>query len=387
MDICVLNPFFYPYSGGTERVLLEVYKRLVKNNNITVVSASLNDSSKTRVDHVNGIKVVRVATRYIKIPALPMPFPIMIGLREAINKERAQIYHINNRYLYFQNSINEIRKVNGKIALTLHDALPRNINAITDNGGYLYDLVWGRKMMEYSDVITAVSSDTVRTTVPENCRKRTFVIYNGVDYKRFKHRARSDRNVRKIAMQLDIENNSINVINNGRLIAQKGQVYIIRAFANIMRNNPGRKFNLVIIGRGYLKDYLMYMAKDLGISKNVKIIGGIEDRDIPYYYNLGDVFVSGSLYEPASIAVMEALASETPVVATRVGGVPEMMKENGLYVKARSISGIEERINETISDKLSARKRAVGGRMLIKKEHDWNNISKRYEDVFSSVVA
>src|SRR5208283_6024126 len=97
MDICVLNPFFYPYSGGTERVLLEVYSRMARKHNVTVISANLDGGRKDSVGYVKGIRVVRLKTRHIAFPGLPMPFPVMLGLREALQRESAQLYHINNR--------------------------------------------------------------------------------------------------------------------------------------------------------------------------------------------------------------------------------------------------------------------------------------------------
>jgi len=384
MDICVLNPFFYPYSGGTERVLFEVYSRLAKRHNITVISAALKDSKRGSVDEINGIKVVRLKTRHIDFPALPMPFPLMMGLDEAVKREYADIYHINNRYIYFFPTINLIKRISRKIALTLHDALPENIDMLTDGGGYLYDFVWGRKIMQYADVLTAVSKWTADTTVPSKYKRRTRVIYNGVDTLRYAYRPKSERAVMLAAKRMGFGDGSANILNNGRLVTQKGQVYLLRAVAELIKE--GRDINLAIIGRGYLKDTLEYMAKDLGIEERVRIVSGIAEESLPYYYNAADLFVSASLYEPASLAVMEALASQVPVVATRVGGVPEMMEDCGVYAKERSISGIKRGIEKVIDGGAAARRRSARGRELMKREHSWDVIAKSYEEAFMSTM-
>ena len=385
MDICVLNPFFYPYSGGTERVLLEVYRRLAKRHNVTVISAALNSSKKDTVEYANGIKVIRLKSSYVSLPMLPMPMPLMWGLREAVMKEDSELYHINNRYLYFFDTVNLIKKANKRIALTLHDALPKNIDTVTDNGGYLYDVVWGRKMMQYADLITAVSKNTLETTVPGAYRAKARVIYNGVDYRRYKKRKRGSPGVLEVGKELDLSG-SINIVNNGRLVPQKGQIYLLRAFAEMLEEDHELDLNLLVIGRGYLRDALLYMAKDLGIRKRFRIVSGIDEEVLPYYYNIGNVFVSSSLYEPASIALMEALASEVPVVATRVGGVPEMARDCGLYARPRSISDIRNRISDILDDRRVAAARAKRGRALMKKEHDWDRIARKYEDAFSSAM-
>ncbi len=384
MDICVLNPFFYPYAGGTERVLYEVYKRLAKRNNVTVISASLDKKGRESVDEISGIKVVRLKTKYVDFPGFPMPFPIMLGLDGAVKREYSDIYHVNNRYIYFYNTISIIKRIGRKLALTLHDALPKNIDPLTDNSGYIYDVVWGRKIIEYADVVTAVSQNTADTTVPAKYRKYVRVIYNGVDTTKFRSREKGESGVRDAARRLGFTKGAINVLNNGRLVAQKGQVYLIRAVAEAIKD--GYDINLAMIGRGYLNDTFGYMAKDIGIQDRMRIVSGINEGDLPYYYNAADMFVSASLYEPASLAVMESLASATPVVATKVGGVPEMMHRFGLYVKPGSVSAIKKGIESVADNTDAAARRASEGVELMKREHDWNVIAGQYENAFESVL-
>ncbi len=383
MDICVLNPFFYPYSGGTEKVLLEIYRRMAKKHNITVISAALKSGQKDYSEEIYGIKVIRLKTSYIDVPILPMPFPVTMGLRDAIYKQKADIYHINNRYVYFGDTVKCIKRSGGKMALTLHDAIPKNIDPFTDNGGYVYDMLWGRRLIEYSDVITGVSKNTLITTVPKALMKKCHVIYNGVAFDKYKPRSKASAS--KIMKELGLNKNSTVILNNGRLINQKGQIYLIRAVADIIKEGNKDLF-LTIIGRGSLKETFMYMARDLGISDRIRICTGIAEEDLPYYYNMSSVFVSASLYEPASISIMEALASGVPVVATKVGGVPETMKNRGIYVKPRSIIGIKKGIERLLSNPKEAKRMGAMGRELMIKEHDWNLISKKYEKVFESAM-
>ena len=95
MDICVINPFFYPYQGGTEKVLLEVYKRLAKRHNISVISAQPSGEKKTEIQHIHGIKVIRLSTRYMSLPMTPLPFMWMSGVQEHIRREGADVYHLS----------------------------------------------------------------------------------------------------------------------------------------------------------------------------------------------------------------------------------------------------------------------------------------------------
>lgn len=386
MDICVLNQFFYPYKGGTEKVLFEVYKRLAKRNNVTVITSAQPGTKSNIIEEVEGIKVVRLRSMFLNIPVAPLPFVAMIGLRDAIKRERCDIYHINNRYQYFYGSVASIRKFGGKLALTIHNALPKGIDPIVDVLGLTYDKVWGRRLMHEADLITAISKDTIKTTVPKKELKKTHLVYNGVDYKRFRRISKSDKEVRGIAEGLGgkCESNDANVVTNGRLIEQKGQIYLIRALAGLVKE--GHKLGLLIIGRGPLEKRLYSEAHSLGLRGRFWIMNGVEEGYLPYYYNIGDIFAIPSLYESASIAILEALSCELPSIASRVGGLPEMMSRYGMYVQPKSSDDIKEKISYVLENKKKTRSLAKRGRKFIIKRHNWDTIAKRYEELFLNTL-
>ena len=109
MEICVLNPYFYPYKGGTEKVLLEVYGRLAKRHNITVLTSTVPGRNEKRREEINGITVIRLRTKQYALPGLPLPFESFTDLNSEIKKARADLYHINNRYQYFYFNLQSIK--------------------------------------------------------------------------------------------------------------------------------------------------------------------------------------------------------------------------------------------------------------------------------------
>lgn len=370
-----MNPFFYPYHGGTERVLLEIYKRLAKRHNVSVLSAEFKGCGG--ISEAFGIKIVRLRSRYLNFPALPLPWPIMEGLNAAIKKENADICHINNRYLYYNGTLRAIAEGRGRLALTLHNALPRGIDAITDFGGLLYDLAWGRRIMEKAGVIIGITKNVVETTVPERLLGKTHVVFNGIDMERFRPRRRDRGEAESIREKIGGDEVILNV---ARLTVQKGQIYMMRAFAEILKGRPHSE--LLIIGRGPLKARLFREAERLGIKRHFTILSDVNERLFPYYYNASSVFVLPSLYEPASIAMLEALASGTPTIASRVGGIPEMMRNSGRYTRPKDAEGIRDSIEKTLGDMKGANALARRGIKLMKGEHDWDKIANEYEALF-----
>ena len=379
MDICVLNPFFYPYQGGTEKVLFEIYSRIARNNNVTVISAAPRDKNQNSTEEISGIKVIRLKTSYWDLPILPLPFLSFHGLNYAIVRENSEIYHLNNRYQYFYGTLSAIKRIDKKLAITIHNSLPMNIDPVIDNLGLFYDDIWGRRLIHNSDIITGVSKYAIDVTVPKTDIKRSSVIYNGVDYNKFEKIEKNDKRIVDIKRKLGFGGRTI--ITNGRLVKQKGQIYLIKAVAELI-NEGYKDLDLLIIGRGSLENYFYGVARSLGIEKNFRISYSIDESMLPYYYNLGDLFVLPSLYEPASLAVLEALSCELPSVVSDIGGLTEMSGAYGIRAKPKSVAEIKERIIYVLENENEARSMARKGRKLMLERHDWDKIAKKYERLF-----
>ncbi len=371
MDICILNPFFYPYNGGTEKVLLEIYKRLAKKHNITVLSAAFPGSGGDTEKF--GIRIVRLKSRYINLPGLPLPWPLMEGLNDAVARVDADVYHINNRYLYYPGALGAIKSTGARLLLTLHNALPKGIDPLTDAGGLLYDLIWGREVMRRADRIVGITKSVLNTTVPKQMSYKSKVIYNGVDAERFKSRNGNSR-VKKL--REDIGGEEI-ILNVARFTGQKGQTYLLRAFSEIAKERNRAK--LVMIGNGPLKKRLRRETERLGIGRNVLMLSDVKEEALPLYYDSADAFALPSLYEPASLALLEALSSGVPTVASKVGGIPEMMKDCGLYSRPRDHKSIQKAMDTLLSERNLSRRLSESGRRLMRREHDWDRIANEYE--------
>ena len=383
MDICVLNPFFYPYKGGTEKMLLEVYSRLSKRHNVTVLTSAPKDKNRYSVEELFGMKVVRLRTFQEHIPIFPMPFLLFDGLTKTLSKEGSDIYHINNRYQFFEDTVNVVKSMDRKIALTIHNALPKNIDPLTDDLGLFYDWLWGRKLMNASDIITGVSTNTIRTTVPRSELYKTHLVFNGVDYRRYRKIGKDDPNVIGVQKKLGIDG-STTIMSNGRLATQKGHAYLMRAVSELI--DEGYDLKLLIIGDGPLKKNLHRYARKLGIEKRFIITYNIGDDRLPYYYNSCDIFALCSLYEPAGLALLEALACEMPSVISKIGGMPEMAGGCAFYSKAKNHYSIKNRLRYVLDNRKESERIARNGRQRMIKYHDWGKIAKDYERLLISTI-
>ncbi len=379
MDICVLNPYFYPYKGGTEKVLLEVYGRLAKRHNITVLTSTVPGRNEERREEIRGINVVRLTTHQIPLPELPLPFESFENLNAEIRKVGAELYHINNRYQYFYYNLQSVKEA-GKLCLTIHNSLPMNINPQTDFFGRAYDIAWGRRIMHRADLITGVSKNAIDVTVPERDRAKAHVVYNGVDTEAFKRHPKRSPRVAKLIDEFSFHGPT--VMCNGRFVPQKGQIYLLRALSLVSKG--GETPNLLLLGKGPMEPELRHTAERLGI--NLEIRSDIGDDKLPYYYSACDLAAAPSLYEPASLAVLEGMACELPTIASRIGGLPEMVGNCGIYTEPKSPRSLANALAQVLSDPKRAAQMGKMGRRRVAKNNSWNKIAKRYEELFLSTL-
>ena len=152
----------------------------------------------------------------------------------------------------------------------------------------------------------------------------------------------------------------------GRLSPEKGVANLLRAASVLMRDN--HQFTLRVVGNGQEEASLQQLAADLGIESRVEWVGRVSHGpDLFKEYDSATVFVLPSLSEGSPAAIAEAMARGVPVVASHVGGVPDLVKENetGLLVDAGDSQRLAEAILKLMSDSEMRRRFAINARVEV----------------------
>lgn len=143
-------------------------------------------------------------------------------------------------------------------------------------------------------------------------------IYNGIDIISYK-RTKTTRAEKRIELGLGKDDFVCATV--GRLVPVKGHQYLIEAIKKVVNKIPSAKF--LFIGDGELMPDLLAQTKSLGLCKNIFFLGA--RSDIAEILNCIDIFLLPSLNEGFGIVLVEAMAMKKPVIATNVGGVPEIV--------------------------------------------------------------
>lgn len=205
------------------------------------------------------------------------------------------------------------------------------------------------------------------------------VVYNGIELESPRpHHAGND-----VRNEVGIPTAATVIGTVGRLSNIKRQDILIRCLAKIRKHNTN--VHLLIVGDGPLKTDLIQLAWKLGLADVVHLAGyQTEPRK---YLAAMDVFALSSASEGMPLALLEAWAVGRPVVAFRVGGLPEIIahRRNGILVDAGHETELAEAIYEVITNRKLAGELAAEGRRQVENEFSLERTAQRYDDEYRSL--
>jgi len=218
------------------------------------------------------------------------------------------------------------------------------------------------------DKVVSVSEDFLQYP---NINNDIQVIHNGVDINLFD--------------QMNQKKNPIfTLLFVGRLHSQKGLTYLLRAIKSVVER--GVKLRLHIIGNGDEKQDLLEEVKRLGIGSYVRFFGKVFGNDLIREYKASHAFILPSIYEGQPLTILEAWAAKLPVVATRVGGIPNIVDDgvDGFLVDPRNEKDLAAAILRCMSaDHLSMGER---GYQKVKEKFSWDKTASAFFDLYFHVL-
>lgn len=384
MKILMVNPFYYPYHGGTEKHIRQISKILVKKGHEVTVLCGQQPNTKLE-ETFEGINIVRVPAKILNwLPhPLPPPYPLMLNFegkyRELVKKGNFDIVHFHNRFVFGPGVISIAEEQNSKTILTIHNARTKDIDRITDFLGQSYDNNIGWNVMRNCDGIIGVSKWALETTIPKDYKGRTTVIHNGFDPKQYDPDKTDKKYWKEFFEKKGFDGKLL--LTNVRLIKQKGLEYLIKGMKGVEGGY------LVILGRGPLEKELKEIARkeNVPVYFLTKIISEERLKDL---YSSAYLFLLSSLYEPCAVALTEAQSMGLPIIATQAGGNLEIVKEGrtGLSVPPRNSKEFTKKINYLMKNENTVKELSKNAKKR-STQFTWDVAAKKTEKFYKKILS
>lgn len=200
------------------------------------------------------------------------------------------------------------------------------------------------------------------------------IIHCGVDPQAFIEKAFIEKSSSGEPIENSLATSPQQLLFVGRLAVAKGLPVLLQSLAVLKLRNPGVR--LTVIGDGEDRAELESQVKALGLETYVDFVGYQSSDSVRGYLQSADVFVMSSFAEGVPVVLMEAMMAGLPVVATRVGGVSELVEEgvNGFLVPPSDVQMLTERIGCLLTD--DDLRRRLGARGRLKVSQDFNIYSE-----------
>ncbi|MFC2023753.1 glycosyltransferase [Chloroflexota bacterium] len=229
-----------------------------------------------------------------------------------------------------------------------------------------------RSVLRRCDRISALSNalrdSTAASGVPAD---RVQIIPNGVDTRSF------------VPPQEDSRESIILYV--GTFIKRKGLTYLLEAFRDVLAAHP--KYRLVLIGEGPQSPDLRRHAESLGVAEHVSFIEFLPQEQVKEWMQRAKVFVLPSLEEGMGVVLLEAMACGTPLVASRVDGIKDVVVPDvGILVPPADVRSLSEAICSLLGERDEWERMSQSARELAVSRYDWDKIARQYVELYRSMV-
>ena len=376
MNILIVSEYLFPPLGGGQVCFWNLAKELAKTHKVYAITNRCKNTKKHEV--IDNVEIIRLPPivdlnnpNHLKLQIL-FPLVLHFYLFSFLKRNKIEIIHNNG----------------GIVTLpTTYAASHYNIPVVTS----LFSVPTTFKLKIYAPlfafamdmriiaILRFAKQDVIqfdakytRTETRRYVNGRTVVIptsfLNGKEIEEIN----AGRNTEEIKREMGIKNDELFILYVGRLSRFKNVTGLINVLATLKR-----EFKLVLVGDGPERVFIEKLVKELGLERKVMMMGHRSHKETLTILRACDVLILPSLIEQCPQVVLEGLALEKPVIATNVGGIPEIKSES-LYL----VDNLEE-INRILEsgDQL---KRGEGDKII--EEYSLDKMVRKFENVYTSLV-
>lgn len=350
-------PTFGP--GGAERLVVDLLSAFRTNDFFEVIAVSLYPPCGTILEkEIVSLKLPVIflqKRRGFDIRVIPALYSVFRSIKPSI-------VHTHGRALTYTFWAARMAKV-PVIVHTIHSVASKESDAI----GRII-----RRIAFRSGVIPVSVAQIVRETVREVYGVESHLIYNGIQVSRFQH------------AQQHILQGPVTFINVARFVPPKNHVILLYAFARALQWHPDMQ--LLLVGDGPLRIQVAELSSKLGLSNSIHFLG--IRHDIPTLLSRSDALVLPSAWEGFPMVILEAFASGRPVIATSVGGIPEIVKDhvNGILVPAGDIEALAHAMLDLAGNPSVARRLGRTGQEEVQQKYDISITAQKYAQLYRTAL-
>ena len=276
----------------------------------------------------------------------------------------------------------------GPFAVWLTQICPSNCKIVTSIRGYDVTVFLKehpgmyRELFKEGDLFLPVCEFLKERLIQEGCEEKKIVVhYSGIDCSKFEYVQRQR-----------VLGEPTKVLTIARLVEKKGVAFAIEAMSRLV--SKGEQIEYTVVGDGMLRESLQQLIVDMGIERQVKLLGWKTHEEVKILLEESHVLLAPSLTsaggdeEGIPNAIKEAMASGLPVISTFHSGIPELVTDgvSGLLVPERDAASLADALGYLIRHPEICDEMGRAGRKQVEQKFDTNTLNKKLEGLYLELM-
>lgn len=270
--------------------------------------------------------------------------------------------------------LKQIRASNGKIVTSIRG---HDVTVFLKKHPGVY-----RALFKDGDLFLPVCEFLKERLIQEGCMEKKIVVhYSGIDCSKFQYFQRQR-----------VSGEPIKVLTIARLVEKKGVAFAIDAVSRLV--SKGEKLEYTVVGDGMLREKLQQLIEEMGIQRQVKLLGWKTHEEVKVLLEESHVLVAPSFtsdsgdQEGIPNAIKEAMASGLPVISTFHSGIPELVVDgvSGLLVPERDAAAIADALAYLMNHPEICNEMGQAGRKQVEIKFDTNSLNRKLEELYLKVI-
>lgn len=378
--ILILATSYGPLVGGAELAVKNLTDHLQDFSFDLVTSLpSLELSISERIGNVNVFRVGGSwGQTHLFLPKAFLPLYIFSKARSLLSRNSYDLIYVLQASQAGGAAwlLKTFTRVRIPIVLNLQEG--KNLN---QQSSYVR---WSRSLIiQSADYFIAISNYLKGFLIEQGVSARDiFLIPNGVDSPRV-----ANSSSESLREKLGLGNARV-IMTVSRLVEKNGVEDLLEGFLSLRKNYNG-PLKLVIIGWGDLESQLKDRTRALGLSADVVFVGNVDPGRVYEYLSIASIFIRPSYSEGLGTAFLEAMAAGVPIIGTRVGGIPDFLKdgETGIFCEVGDAENIGATMLRLLTDDPLRQKISQQGKELVLSRYTWEIIAQEFRVFYDTVMS
>jgi len=372
--IVITAPYFPPYGGGLERYAYEIAIRLKRDYGWRVIIITSGEHyGKDVKEEMDGLTIYRLSYR-IKISNTPLSLGWIKKIRNILTAENPDVINIHAPVP----GIGDIARLFARrkqVILTYHTGSMKKGRPIFDAFIWLYERFILNILLQRANHIIC-SSDYIRLNFLKQYQFKSTTITPAVDTDLFK----------PDPTKKSKEPTILFVAGLNRAEQHKGLQTLLEALKMLKKNIPSVR--LIVVGEGDMKSEYKKRIIAMELENSVIFAGRLSGEKLAERYQQAHVFALPSRNESFGMVILEAMASELPVIATNSGGIPWLIEHNrnGLVFSPDDVRSLAEGIEIILTNKDLENKLKKNGVKEVGNLFSWDNKASETFSIFQKVI-